>query len=130
VALFGYWFRYTCLMILRTKPAHDFARAAAEAYNLNFPDVTATLRDGARNFDVLQQRLDNDYAQVMRLLREANAAGDALETGMLKVHYAILHAASAVIRRVAPGKAAGALSHMSDTISHFAAVLGEQASVA
>ena len=44
--LFVYWFRYTCLLILNTKTAQDFARQVAATNQLSFPDVQRHIDDG------------------------------------------------------------------------------------
>jgi hypothetical protein len=68
VFLFAYWFRYTCLLILSTKTARDYAGALAEAYQLSFVDVQSRLRNCATaNLERLHQSLDHDFAVVRRL---------------------------------------------------------------
>ena len=44
VLLLGYWFRYTCLLILSAKTTRDFAGEVAEANQLSFLEVQARLR--------------------------------------------------------------------------------------
>lgn len=126
LALLVYWFRYTCLMILSTRPAQDFARVAARRHGLNLMDVQASLSAPRPDLDALQQSLDADYARLTRLMRDYNASAGVLEEIMLKTHYAAMHSAYAICRRFAPAKARIALAAMADTVTHFAAVMGEQ----
>ena len=45
VLLFGYWFRYTCLLILSAKTTRDFAGQVAAANQLGFLEVqTSSVR--------------------------------------------------------------------------------------
>ena len=42
-----YWFRYTCLLILRTPTARDYASGLAAANRLMYPDVEGRLLQDA-----------------------------------------------------------------------------------
>ncbi|HYK59763.1 MAG TPA: hypothetical protein VEV85_10055 [Bryobacteraceae bacterium] len=93
VFLFAYWFRYTCLLILSTKTARDYAGALAEAYQLSFVDVQSRLRNCATaNLERLHQSLDHDFAVVRRLLEDASSAQGqtALEMRMLQMNYRLM----------------------------------------
>ena len=74
VLLFGYWFRYTCLLILSAKTTRDFAGEVVMANQLGFLDVQAQLRTSAGNLDTLRDALDRDYAVLNGLMKKA---GDA-----------------------------------------------------
>ena len=54
VLLFGYWFRYTCLLILSAKTTRDFAGEVVMANQLGFLEVQAQLRTSAGNLDTLR----------------------------------------------------------------------------
>src|SRR5579864_2484074 len=91
--LFGYWFRYTCLLILSTKTTQDYACEVAAVNQLSFLEVQATLREGApAELDPLQAALDRDYSMVMYLLKNAaRAAGhQSVETRMLAMNYGLM----------------------------------------
>ena len=45
VLLFGYWFRYTCLLILSARTTRDYAGAVATANQLSFLEVQSVLRE-------------------------------------------------------------------------------------
>jgi hypothetical protein len=50
LALFAVWFRYTCVLILKSKPAKDYSLEVASANELNFVRVQRSLpgvREGA-----------------------------------------------------------------------------------
>src|SRR5579871_1201472 len=86
--LFGYWFRYTCLLILCAKTTQDFASDFAAANRLSFLEVQARLREGAaHNLDGLSASLDRDYALIRSPIEGAEAR---LETRMLQINYRMM----------------------------------------
>ena len=48
-ALFVYWFRYTCVLILRTRDARDYAQHVAEVNHLTFLTAQQQLADAQDN---------------------------------------------------------------------------------
>ena len=74
VLLFGYWFRYTCLLILSAKTTRDFAGQVAAANQLGFLDVQSQLRTASANFDSLRETLDRDYAVLSSMLKQASGS--------------------------------------------------------
>jgi len=132
VALFAYWFRYTCLLILSAKTARDFAAAVASQNNLAFPGVQAQLQQAATpDLDRLRAALDHDYRIVRDLLKYGRSINEqSLETQMLAVNYKVMRAWYSVSRYFSGRAAAHALSEMSMVVSHFANLMGEQAASA
>jgi len=128
VALFGYWFRYTCLLILSTKTAQDYAGQVAAANQLGFLEVRAQLQTNASNLDRLRDALDRDYAVLSGLLKKAGSLEQsALEKRMLETNYRVMHAWYGVSRHFSAAAAARALDEMSQVVAHFANVMGESA---
>jgi hypothetical protein len=131
VALFGYWFRYVCLMILNTKTAQDYARQVAEANQLGFLGVRAALQSNAADLDRLRDSLDRDYEVLSRLLKQAGSVDQSgMEKSMLEMNYKLMRSWYAVSSRFSPAAAARALDEMSQVVAHFANVMGESASCA
>ena len=131
VALFGYWFRYVCLMILSTKTAQDYAGQVATANQLGFLGVRAALQGNAPDLDRLRDVLDRDYEVLSRLLKHASSMEQSgLEKRMLETNYKVMHAWYAVCSRFSPAAAARALDEMSQVVAHFANVMGESAACA
>lgn len=132
--LFGYWFRYTCLLILSTKTARDYASEVAVANQLSFLEVQSELRQGPTvELDRLHAALERDYAVVTYLLKHAmrdTAGGSALETRMLALNYLLMGAWFRVSRRFSLAAAHRALEEMSEVVAHFANVMGERACAA
>src|SRR6516162_8087087 len=91
VLLFGYWFRYTCLLILSTKTVRDFTGEVAAANQLSFLEVQTRPRVcSTANLEQLHAALDRDYAVLVSLLEKAAGAEDgqsSLETRMLQLNY-------------------------------------------
>jgi hypothetical protein len=128
VLLFGYWFRYTCLLILSTKTARDYAGEVAAANRLGFVDIQNLLRANFPELDLLRDALDRDYAIVTRLLNQLACQGEfAMEKRMLSVNYRLMSAWYAVSSRFSATSARRALDELSQVVAHFANVLGEQA---
>src|SRR5690242_8139874 len=130
VLLFGYWFRYTCLLILSAKTARDFAGQVAAANQLGFLEVQAQLRAASANLDSLRDTLDRDYAVLSSMLKQVKGSSveeSSLETTMLSVNYRVMRAWYRVSGVFSPAAARKALEEMSMVIAHFASTMGQQA---
>ncbi len=133
VLLFGYWFRYTCLLILSAKTARDFAGEVASANQLGFLQVQSQLQQNAADLGPLCDALNRDYAILSRLLRETSAgAGESpsIEKRMLDINYRLTRAWYHVSSQFSPAAARRALEEMSLMVAHFANIMGEQAAAA
>jgi len=129
VALFLYWFRYTCMLVLSAHTAHDYAGSLVEAKGLRFAIVQAQLATNV-NDDLhnLYSALDRDYA-ILRALLETKEA-DAVQDRMLGLYYQTLRACYAISIAVSPSAARRALDEMATVIGYFANVAGEAAAAA
>ncbi len=131
VLLFGYWFRYTCLLILSAKTTRDYAASVAMANQLSFPAVQAMLRDtNIADLDRLKDSLDRDYKVLTYLLKHSanpSKGDDAIEKHMLEIDYRMMRAWYSVSRRFSPAAAMRALDEMSVVVAHFANSMGERA---
>ncbi len=129
VLLFGYWFRYTCMLILSAKTTRDFAAQVATANQLGFLDVQTQLRASAGNLDSLRDALDRDYAVLSNLLKQAgdsDVEGSSLENRMLALNYRVTRAWYNVSGSFSPSAARKALEEMSMVVAHFANSMGQQ----
>ena len=129
VLLFGYWFRYTCLLILSAKTTRDFAGQVAAANQLGFLEVQTQLRATSVNLDSLRDTLDRDYAVLSSMLKQmkgSTAEGSSLETSMLAVNYRVMRSWYRVSSVFSPTAACKALEEMSMVIAHFANAMGQQ----
>lgn len=128
--LFGYWYRYTCLLILSAKTTRDYTTEVANANQLGFVDVQATLRcNGSADLDQLLKSLDRDYALLAFLFSNSGGAQNEqrLEDRMLQIDYRLMGLCYKVCRTVAPQIARKALEEMSMVVAHFANAVGERA---
>jgi Skp family chaperone for outer membrane proteins len=128
--LFGYWFRYTCLLILSAKTAFDYAGGMAASANLAFLGVQQELRNHeVVNLDPLHAALERDYTTLTRMLKEAtqNEEQSSIEEQMLAAYYKLMDKWYRTSRSFSPQAARRALEEMSTVVGHFANILGEQA---
>ncbi len=133
VALFVYWFRYTCLLILSARTAKDYARQVAQANQLGFLDVQTSLATSSGvAFDAFHSALARDYQAITYLLSHAgNIQGEdnGLEQLMLRIDFRIMSLAYRVVPKSSPVYAQKVLSEMADIVSHFANSMGERQAV-
>jgi hypothetical protein len=131
VLLFGYWFRYTCLLILSAKTAHDFAGDLALANGLSVIAVQSQLQTD-QNVDLagLHAALERDYALIQSLLNGVAGDQSILENRMLQIHYQISQFCYGISRSFSPTAARQALQEMSMVVAHFANVAGEVSAAA
>jgi hypothetical protein len=130
VLLFGYWFRYTCLLILSAKTTRDFAGEVATANQLGFLEVQSQLRANPVELGRLFDVLDRDYAVIAKLMLQAGdsmAEGSSVERRMLAINYSLTRAWYRVSSHVSAAAARQALEEMSMVVAHFANVMGEHA---
>jgi hypothetical protein len=129
--LFGYWFRYTCLLMLSARTTRDYAASVAMANQLGFLEVQAQLRvQSTADLDRLKESLDRDYKVLTYLLKHAAAPSegqDALEKRMLEINYRLMGAWYSLSRRFSPAAACRALDEMASVVAHFANSMGERA---
>src|SRR6266404_7485195 len=133
VLLFGYWFRYTCLLILSAKTTRDFAGEVATANQLGFLQVQARLRESSAELGRLCDALDRDYAILTRLLQQTStlsAEGSSIEKRMLDINYHVTRAWYRASGQFSAAAARRALEEMSMVVAHFANIMGEQAASA
>ncbi len=133
LALLAYWFRYTCLLILRTKTSLDYAADVASANKLSFPEVQSQLSAfGSRPETLypLHQSLARDYRLLTYLLAHTtgvNAGGVTLEQRMLMLDFRVMQCWYALARRIGLRHAHSALEEMTGILNHFANAMGERA---
>src|SRR5947207_3593770 len=92
-ALLAYWFRYSCLLILRAGSARN-AAAVARTNALRFPEIQKKLAEESAaepaHLDVLRRALDRDYRLLTSLMRygaKFRTAGQRTEQKMLMLDF-------------------------------------------
>lgn len=131
LGLFFYWFRYTAILILRTRSAPEYARKVAAANHLSFFGVRQKLHtptepgELANLFGALQQ----DYKALKYLLGHAatvEAGSYTAEQRLLMANFSVMTVWFRVIRRFRPVTAKMALLEMSGTLEYFANAMGQR----
>ena len=134
IALFAYWFRYTCLLILTAKTSKDYADSVAGANHLNLLEVRTRIANAeAPDLDRLRLLFDRDYRLLSHLIVHSGASSGEqwrLETRMLAINYRLMGAWFRVNRRFSSEFSRRALEEMSLVVAHFANAMGERAAAA
>jgi hypothetical protein len=130
VLMLGYWFRYSCLLILSADSIRDYAADIATANQLSFLQVQTELRaQQPADLNRLQASLDRDMAVITYLIQNTSGQGEwGMESRMLQLNYRLMSTWCSVSQRFSPEAGRRALDEMSMIVSHFANSLGEQAS--
>ncbi len=131
LAMFVYWFRYSCILILEANWSEDLAQAIASRNGLSFGSVEESLAraESALAMDRVKDLLDRDLDRVQALLSRCPAVqetGQSLECRMLMMDYQLMKAWYAVTRSFAAPKAHSALREMALVVSYMAAECEEQ----
>jgi len=124
VVLLGYWFRYSCLLLLR---AHAPKSVAGSSHRFSFLDVLERVQTEP-NLDPLLRSLERDYRVVTYLLQHSSRLGaEPLENRLLMLDYRLMQCWYRVTRTVAPEQARRALSEMAGVLACLAQKMGAQA---
>ena len=127
LALLIYWFRYSCILILRTQ-AEEFVPAPESAdARFSVSQVRESLKH-EDELDPLRVALDHDYRVLTYLIEHAAGLELAtLEDRLLMVDYWIMRRVYKLTRTLAPGQARQALVEMASVLDILVCHLGERA---
>lgn len=130
-ALLAYWFRYTCVLILRTRTVKDYAAVMATANDLRFHQIQGrlVLEAPAADLPALQEALERDYRLLTYLVEHTaglEVGGLTLEQRMLMIDFKAMRLVCALSRWVGIDYARGALEEMSSILNHLANAMGER----
>ena len=121
--LLVYWFRYSCLLLLRNA-------APAETPFLDERFSIGMVLDSAgteKNLTDLERALDRDYQLLSYLLKHAaDLELASIENRMLILDYKLMRVWFRVTRIVAPGQSRKALVEMATALSAVARQAGQQ----
>jgi len=129
LALFVYWFRYSCILILRNRCEAAEASTAVVDGRFSFADVRERLKSGFA-LDPLQACLERDFRVITYLIE--HAAGlelESIEDRLLIFDYRVMQCVYRLSRAVAPLRARKALSEMASVLGVLAHRISEQAGV-
>lgn len=130
-ALLVYWFRYTCVLILRTRTAKDYAAGMATANDLRFHEIRGRLVLDAPVADLpaLQKALESDYRLLTYLVEHTaglEVGGLTIEQRMLMLDFKAMRLVCILSRWLGIDRARGALEEMSSILNHLANAMGER----
>jgi hypothetical protein len=110
LVLLSYWFRYSCLLLLRSHAQQ--------------PSQTPAQGD----LDPLRQAVERDYRLLTYLFRHAAGLADqSLEDRILILDFKLMRIWYTVTRTLAPAQARNALSEMAAVVAFLGQRIGEQA---
>jgi len=128
LALLAYWFRYSCILLVRDQAEMGAARALAQD-RFHIGEVQDRLRNG-QQLDPLHSALQRDYQVLTYLLQ--HAAGlelSSFEDRLLVLDYRVMQWWYRLTRIAAPEQARQALSEMASVLGILAGKIGERAGV-
>lgn len=126
LALLAYWFRYSCILLLRSQAEIASSRATADD-RFHIGEVQAQLRSG-QELDPLHSSLQRDYQVLTYLLQ--HAAGlelSSFEDRLLVLDYRVMQSWYRLTRIAAPEQAREALAEMASVLDILAGKIGERA---
>ena len=126
MAMFVYWFRYSCLLILEACWSEEEAKAGAGSQNLGLAQLELQLAQASTAIDLdrVRKSLDRDLQVVQAMAQncgELQVGGASLESRLLMIDYRMMQAWFAVTRPFAGPKAQNALREMSQIVAYLAA---------
>jgi hypothetical protein len=127
--LLVYWFRYTCILLLRAHAERAALASAAPDIEFCFAEVQARLKT-APVLDPLHVALQRDSEILIYLLQHGAGLGlESFEDRLLVLDYKVMQCWYRLTRIAAPQQARRALYEMASILIVLAQKMGEQAGV-
>jgi hypothetical protein len=124
-----YWFRYSCILLLRSHAERTASASAVPDVRFCFAEVQAQLRT-AEVLDPLHLSLQRDYEILIYLLQHAAGLSlESFEDRLLVLDYKLMQWWYRLTRIAAPQQARRALYEMASILNVLARKMGEQAGV-
>jgi hypothetical protein len=124
-----YWFRYSCILLLRAHAEQMASASAVSDIKFCFAEVQARLKT-APVLDPLHLSLQRDYEILIYLLQHAAGLSlESFEDRLLVLDYQVMQWWYHLTRIAAPQQARRALYEMASVLSVLARKMGEQAGV-
>ena len=125
--LLVYWFRYCCILLIRTNAEQQVAVSPACDAQFSFATVKERIRTEPE-LDTLRRSLDRDYALFAYLLEHAvGLKATSLEDRLLVVDYKVMQWWYRLTKSAAPEQARGALEEMATVLGLLVGKMGERA---
>jgi len=127
LALLLYWFRYSCILMLRNAME---ARTTVAANSQFSCWQVKELLGAAVQFDTLERALDRDYRLATYLIEHASELDlNTIEDRLLVLDYRVMQWYYRMTRSAAPNYARRALVEMADVVGVLAGRLDERAAL-
>src|SRR5436190_10336669 len=127
-ALLLYWFRYTCILLVRNAEESAVLQPVVQT-QFQFGEIQNRLRSD-EELDPLHSALQRDYQVLTYLVRHASGLGlDGFEERLLVWDYQLMQAWFSVTKTAAPDKAREALAEMASVLGILAGRIGQRAGV-
>ena len=124
VVLLVYWFRYSCLLLLRNAAAQTESPFADERFSIG---MVLDRANADANLVALERALDRDYQLLSYLLKHAaDLELASIENRMLILDYKLMRLYFRITRIVAPAQSRKALVEMATALSAVARQAGQQ----
>jgi len=125
--LLVYWFRYCCLLLIRTHAEQHAAEVSACDAQFSFHAVRERLQTETQ-LDSLHSSLNRDYALFAYLLEHAaGLQATSIEDRLLVIDYKVMQWWYRVTKTAAPEQARRALAEMADVLGLLVGKMGERA---
>ena len=129
VLLLAYWFRYSCILLVRSHAERATSTCAVSDIRFCFAEVQDRLRT-AEALDPLHLSMQRDYEILIYLLQHAAGLSlESFEDRLLVLDYKVMQWWYRLTRIAAPQQARRALSEMASVLIVLAQKMGEQARV-
>jgi len=126
LVLLMYWFRYSCLLLLREQSSQATPLRIADS-RFSFGNVQALLKT-SEALDPLHQSLQRDYVVLTYLLDHATSLGlGSLEDRLLVLDYKVMACWYRLTKSAAPRQAREALSEMASILAVLVQKMGNSA---
>jgi hypothetical protein len=126
--LLVYWFRYTCLLLLRAQNQPARIARVAEANGLSFLAVQGRLDTmSAHSSAELERQLDRDYRILAFLLEHAARGASPMEQIVLRIDFRLMQVCCRIVRIVSPANAKGPLAEMAAILTRMSGMIGDPA---
>jgi len=128
-ALLLYWFRYSCILLLRSHAEPTTSTCTVSDIRFCFAEVQARLRT-AEALDPLHLSMQRDYEILIYLLQHAAGLSmESFEDRLLVLDYKVMQWWYRLTRIAAPQQARRALYEMASILNVLAQKMGEHAGV-
>lgn len=128
-ALLGYWFRYSCILLLQNFAEQANSVQVSLQGTFNCEAVRESLPTAA-DLDPLQKLLARDYQMLTYLVRHASSVKlESFEEKLLVWDYKVMQMWYGITKTAAPDQARQALSEMASVLSILSSRIGQRAGV-